>query len=138
MSDGIGPCPHGDLWSYDIYNNIWTDITPFDRTISAHRGGYVSPWQHGAPRRRRFRSRAAIRCLERRSLDGFFSWTELTQVNHGPLGIYRRAWHDMTAANDEYYVFGGFGVEGALSDLWKFSPERVDALRAMISDYIDD
>jgi hypothetical protein len=30
----------------------------------------------------------------------------------------------MTAAGSEFYVFGGDGVEGALSDLWQFSLDR--------------
>lgn len=135
-SEDAGPDRHGDLWSYDIYNNIWSEITPS-----------IGP----SPRTGAAMSRLGNAVLlvggdsdlglqsdvwNGDFFDGYFSWNELTPVNHGPLGIYRRAWHDMTAANDEFYVFGGFGVEGALSDLWKFSPERVKQPRED-SDYIE-
>lgn len=124
-SEPIGPCPQGDLWSFDFFGGFWTDVTPFEgptpRTGAAmSRLGNTVVLVGG-------RSALGFQAdvWNGDYFDGFFSWNELTQVNHGPLGIYRRAWHDMTAANGEYYVFGGAGVEGALSDLWKFSPARV-------------
>jgi hypothetical protein len=124
-SDPIGPCPQGDLWVLDVFNGIWTDITPFDgpspRTGAAMaRLGNTVLLVGGEDE---LGLKADV--WTGNYLDGYFGWTEYTQVNHGPLGIYRRAWHDMTAANGEYYVFGGAGVEGALSDLWRFSPDRI-------------
>jgi hypothetical protein len=124
-SEPIGPCPQGDLWSYDLFNGVWTDSTPFEgpspRTGAAMSRLGNSVLLVGGDSELGLQSDVWTGDF----FDGFFSWTELTPVNHGPLGIYRRAWHDMTAANGEYYVFGGMGVEGALSDLWRFSPDRV-------------
>jgi len=57
---------------------------------------------------------------------GTVAWIEHTLVNHGPMGIYRRSLHDMTVSGDEFFVFAGKGVEGALSDLWQFSLQRLD------------
>lgn len=126
----------GDLWVYDVYNDFWSEVTPAigptPRTGAAIArlgntvvlvGGQSALGLHSD-------------VWEGSFFDTGFAWIELTPVNHGPLGIYRRAWHDMTAANGEYYVFGGDGVEGALSDLWKFSPERIEH-PGEDSDYIE-
>ncbi len=123
-SEGTGPCPQGDSWVFDPIGNSWTDITPdfapTPRTGSAlgQLGGallVVGGMTNLGPESDVWRG----------YFDGYtVGWTELTLVNHGPQGIYRRAWHDMTAGNGEYYVFGGAGVEGALSDLWRFSLDR--------------
>ncbi len=124
-SEPIGPCPQGDLWSFDLSNGVWTDATPAvgpaPRTGAAMSRLGNSMLLVGGESDLGLQSDVWTGDL----FDGYFTWTELTPVNHGPLGIYRRAWHDMVAANGEYYVFGGAGVEGALSDLWKFSPDRI-------------
>lgn len=125
-----------DLWSYDTYNDFWAEITPAVGP-TARTGAAMSRLGNtvllvGGDSELGLQSDVWTGDL----LDGYFSWSELTPVNHGPLGIYRRAWHDMTAANGEYYVFGGFGVEDALSDLWKFSPERISH-PGEDSDYIE-
>lgn len=124
-SDGIGPCPQGDLWAFDVYNNIWSDITPISgpspRTASAMTslGGEVL--QVGGLTDLGPQSDVWNGYLQ----EGGFGWTELTYYNHGPVGIYRRSGHDMVASGREHYVFGGKGVEGALSDLWTFSLDRI-------------
>lgn len=120
-----GPCPHGDLWSFDFYSGVWIDITPIEGP-SARTGAAMARLGNtvvlvGGDSELGLQSDVWTGDF----FDGYFSFSELTPVNHGPLGIYRRAWHDLTAANGEYYVFGGAGVEGALSDLWKFSPDRI-------------
>ncbi len=124
-ADISGAIRLGDLWSFDIYNNLWADITPLAGP-SPRTGAAVSRQGEtvllvGGDADIGLKSDVWNGDL----FQGYFAWSELTPVNHGPLGIYRRAWHDMTAANGEYYVFGGRGVEGALSDLWRFSPERI-------------
>jgi hypothetical protein len=135
-SDPIGPCPQGDLWSLDIFGGFWTDISPFEGP-SARTGAAMSRQGNtvllvGGDAEIGLKADVWTGDF----FDGFFSWSEYTQVNHGPLGIYRRAYHDMTAANGAYYVFGGLGVEGALSDLWTFSPERIQH-PGEDSDYIE-
>lgn len=116
----------GDLWSYDMYNDFWSEVTP-ETGPTARSGAAMSRLGNsvllvGGDSELGLQSDVWTGDL----FEGYVRWTELTPVNHGPLGIYRRAWHDMTAANGEYYVFGGYGVEGALSDLWKFSPDRIE------------
>lgn len=123
-SDGIGPCPQGDLWSFDVYGGGWSDITPFTaptpRTGSAmaRLGGTIL--QVGG-----MTDLGPESDVWRGYFDGgTVGWQELTLVNHGPMGIDRRWRHAMAAAGGEYFVFGGDGVEGALSDLWQFSLDR--------------
>jgi len=114
----------GDLWVYDFDSASWSDVTPAvgpsPRTGAAMAALGTTLLLVGGDSGLGFMSD-----VWRGYFDGYtVGWTELTLVNHGPMGIYRRAWHDMTAANGEYYVFGGAGVEDALGDLWRFSLDR--------------
>ena len=119
-------CLQGDLWAFDVASGIWSDITPAAGP-SARTGTALA------------RIGSSILLVGGRTelgpesdvWRGYFDgatieWTELTYVNHGPMGIYRRVLHDMATTGNEFYVFGGNGVEGALSDLWKFSLDRFD------------
>ena len=38
-SSGFGPCPQGDLWSFDLANNKWTEITSNPRPAPRQRYG---------------------------------------------------------------------------------------------------
>ncbi|MCA9859507.1 MAG: hypothetical protein KC438_07290 [Thermomicrobiales bacterium] len=135
-SDPMGPCPHGDLWAYDTTSAVWIDISP----------AYGPSPRMGAAMTRLGNTVLLVGGATDLgpsadvwvgSFDpGYFGWNELTQVNHGPLGIYRRTLHDMTASGNEFYVFGGRGVEGPLSDLWKFSLDRLGT-RTEGGDYIE-
>jgi hypothetical protein len=123
-SDGIGPCPQGDLWSFDVYGGGWVDITPYTTptprtgSVMAQLGGTIL--QVGG-----MTDLGPESDVWRGTFDGStIGWQELTLVNHGPMGIDRRWRHAMAAAGSEFYVFGGDGVEGALSDLWQFSLDR--------------
>jgi len=114
----------GDLWVYDFDSASWSDVTPAvgpsPRTGAAMAALGTTLLLVGGDSGLGFMSD-----VWRGYFDGYtVGWTELTLVNHGPMGIYRRAWHDMTAANGEYYLFGGAGVEDALGDLWRFSLDR--------------
>ena len=122
-SDGVGPCPQPDLWMLDQYGG-WSDITPYTgptpRTSSAIAQLDGTILQVGG-----MTDLGPESDVWRGSFDGgTIEWQELTLVNHGPMGIDRRSGHDMTAAGSEFYVFGGDGVEGAISDLWQFSLDR--------------
>jgi hypothetical protein len=122
-SDGVGPCPQGDLWSLDPYGG-WSDITPYagptPRTASAIARLDGTILQVGG-----MTDLGPESDVWRGTFDGgTVEWRELTLVNHGPMGIDRRSGQDMTTAGREYYVFGGNGVEGAISDLWQFSLDR--------------
>lgn len=122
-SDGLGPCPQGDLWAFDIYGG-WSDVTPLTSptprtgSVMAQLGGAII--QVGG-----MTDLGPESDVWRGYFDGgTIGWQELTLVNHGPMGIDRRWRHAMAASGGEYYVFGGDGVEGALSDLWQFSLDR--------------
>lgn len=125
-SEGVGPCPQGDLWSFDATSGIWTDVTPgFGPTPRT--GTALSQLGGAILAVGGFTQLGPESDVWRGYFDGYtIGWTELTYVNHGPMGIYRRVLHDMTAAGNEFYVFGGRGVEGALGDLWQFSLQRFD------------
>lgn len=124
-SGDAGPCPQGDLWLFDTWNSIWSEITPpigpRPRTDAAMaRIGETIVLVGGL---------SEIGPMADVWLGQLFGaemiWTELTFYNHGPQGIYRRFGHDLAAWGNEVFVFGGEGVDGPLSDLWRFSPDRI-------------
>lgn len=123
-SDDIGPCPRGDLWSFDSSNGIWTDITPVAGP-TPRAGSALARLGNTILLVGGFTELGPESDVWRGFFDGItIGWNELTLVNHGPMGIYRRSLHAMTAAGNDFFVFGGNGVEGALGDLWAFSLER--------------
>lgn len=123
-SDGTGPCPQGDAWVFDPIAGSWTDITP-DVGPTPRTGSVLGQLGGVLLTVGGLTDLGPESDVWRGYFDGStVGWTELTLVNHGPLGIYRRFFHAMTAAGSEFYVFGGNGVEGALSDLWRFSLDR--------------
>lgn len=123
-SDGIGPCPQGDLWALDVTGGGWVDITP--ATAPTPRTGSVAA-QLGSTTLQvgGLTDLGPESDVWRGYFDGgTIGWGELTLVNHGPMGIDRRSGHAMTTGGNEFFVFGGEGVEGPLSDLWQFSLDR--------------
>ena len=119
-SSGFGPCPQGDLWSFDPASSAWTQLAPPEGPSSRsnpamiydERGtrafligglsdaGYMSDVWSGA-------------------LDGDdFTWTAITPDGTGPSP---RASHDLVLTRGDIYLFGGTGVDGVTNDLWKLS-----------------
>src|SRR5258707_2423447 len=49
-SSGFGPCPQGDLWSFDLAKNQWTEITSNPRPAPRQLYGMVFDQQEGETR----------------------------------------------------------------------------------------
>jgi hypothetical protein len=118
-SSGFGPCPQGDLWSFEPPTRIW-----IDRTVEAAPGARSNPafvYDGGRERMLLFgglTDGGYAADLWSLSLPGDDSgdtpiWTafELT----GPAA---RASHDAVMTGPWLYLFGGNGDAGALNDLW--------------------
>ncbi len=117
-SSGFGPCPQGDLWSFDLATGAWTNITPasgpsarsnpamvWDATNNRvlllgglADAGYVSDLWDG-----RFEG-------------DMFVWTAI-----GSEGPSVRGSHDAIVLDQTMYVFGGRNNDGTLNDLWALS-----------------
>lgn len=135
-SGEAGLCPRDDHWVFDPVNRSWTELTPLMAT-SVNIDTDPDPLPPA-------RTGAAMTTLGDTVLlvggstalgpssdvwtgslqENGFVWLELTYVNHGPEGIYRRFGHDLVTGNSQFYLFGGEGIEGPLSDLWSFSLDR--------------
>jgi N-acetylneuraminic acid mutarotase len=119
-SSGFGPCPQGDLWSYDAAAKTWTELKP--------RGAAPSPrsnpalvfdpagtlWLFGGRLEKGFNDE--LWSFDPRSN----TWTQHS-ISGGPSA---RASHDAVwdAANKRLIVFGGQSDQGALNDLWVYTP----------------
>jgi hypothetical protein len=119
-SSGFGPCPQGDLWSFDRTTSAWTELLPADAPAARSnpaltydaRGnrailvggladaGYTTDVWSGV-------------------LNGDdFTWTAIAPEGDGPSP---RASHDLVLTRADIYLFGGTGDSGVSNDLWKLS-----------------
>jgi N-acetylneuraminic acid mutarotase len=120
-SSGFGPCPQGDLWMLDVAGRKWTEVKPAGSKPSARSnpslvnddagrvflfGGNTS---NGAS--------ADLWVLDVAA----DTWTALTPSGDAPQPRYS---HDAVwnANTRQLIVFGGVGDEGALNDLWVYTP----------------
>lgn len=124
-SSGFGPCPQGDLWSFDPENRAWTELTPdaapaarsnpsltYDRTRqqSILFGG-LTDGGYGAD-------------LWLGRLDGdSFAWTEVPGQGSWPTP---RASHDAVFTAGVLYLFGGTSDQGTFNDLWRLKLPDAD------------
>lgn len=115
-----GPCPRGDLWSYDPAAGTWTELNdgglrpaPRDYTsIIADEAGSI--WMFGG----RTENGVANDFWSVDPLTG--TWTQ----HDATIGPAARRSHDSVwdAENGLLWVFGGRGDSGALNDLWAYAP----------------
>ncbi len=114
-SSGFGPCPQGDLWSFDLVTGAWTDITP--ASGPAARSNPAMVWDSTNSRVLLIGGLADagyVADLWEGQFEGdSFVWTETGAI--GPSG---RGSHDAIALNQTVYVFGGRNNDGTLNDLW--------------------
>ncbi|MGH2531786.1 MAG: Kelch repeat-containing protein [Thermomicrobiales bacterium] len=124
-SSGFGPCPQGDLWSFDVESRTWTEISPasspsarsnpalvYDRTRQQSilfggltAGGYGADLWLG-------------------KLDGdAFAWTEVPGQGAWPTP---RASHDAVMSAGALYLFGGASDQGTFNDLWRLKLPDAD------------
>jgi hypothetical protein len=117
-SSGFGPCPQGDLWSFDPGSRTWSDLTGapgpaarsnpsfvYDRArkqtllfAGLTDGGYSADLWIG------------------HHADNGFTWSELTLEGDGPAP---RASHDAVMAAGALYIFGGASNDATYNDLWR-------------------
>jgi N-acetylneuraminic acid mutarotase len=116
-SSGFGPCPQGDLWSYDPADQSWTELTP--AAGPAARSNPALVWD--ARSERAFlvggltdSGYAADLWSGELSGDGF-TWTTVETADVPPA----RASHDAVISAGHLYLFGGTGDAGVFNDLWR-------------------
>jgi hypothetical protein len=116
-SSGFGPCPQGDLWSYDPSDRAWVELTP--ASGPAARSNPALVWD----------SRTERTYLVGGLTDGgytadawsgtldadAFTWTAL-ETSDTPAA---RASHDTVISAGYLYLFGGTGDAGPFNDLWR-------------------
>ncbi len=119
-SSGFGPCPQGDLWSYDPAAGTWTNITPV--AGPAARSNPAMVWDTAAGRALLFgglsEAGQTVDLWDGRFVDGVFTWSELSQGGELPAA---RASHDAVYLDGSMYVFGGSNSNGVLNDLWRLN-----------------
>jgi hypothetical protein len=119
-SSGYGPCPQGDLWSYDPQDGVWTEITPASGPSARSNPAMV--WDEAGGRALLFGGQSdagqVADLWEGRFADGGFTWTELFAVDAPS----PRSSHDAVILNGVLYVFGGTSTtNGTFNDLWRLS-----------------
>jgi Galactose oxidase, central domain len=120
-SSGFGPCPQGDLWSLDIAGSAWQELSPpGDRPAARMNPTLVS-------------DEAGLLLLfggatvngptaDMWSFDpGIGAWTQIAASAAQPPArdSHAAAWDP---AARRMIVFGGSGTNGAMDDLWAFTP----------------
>ncbi len=120
-SSGFGPCPQGDLWSLDVNDKDWNEVSP--------RGIKPSPRSNpalaGDDKGRMILFGGLTKdgpSAEVWSFDvASGEWTSLAISGDAPSA---RSSHDgvWNPATGKVVVFGGKGKSGALNDMWVFAP----------------
>lgn len=119
-ASGFGPCPLGDLWSFDLNANVWTERTPANR-----------------PAARQYYGRSFDTVRSRLVLYGGFgggflndvwTWNPATnvwqqQTAEGAPSV-GRSRHESTYAADRgtTFFFGGSTSAGNSNELWMLGP----------------
>jgi N-acetylneuraminic acid mutarotase len=116
-SSGFGPCPQGDLWAFDPATRTWTMLAPA-----------TSPAARSNPALVRDEATSSLWLIDGLTEAGYaadlwsldvqgtgVAWSEVVQDGIVPEA---RASHDATVLDGVVYLFGGYGVNGPLADLW--------------------
>jgi N-acetylneuraminic acid mutarotase len=120
-SSGFGPCPQGDLWSLDIAGRDWRELKPAGSKPAARLNPTLVSDEAG---------RALLfggstddgPAADVWRLDPATSeWTQLTSSVDMPPAreSHAAAWNPVMG---QMIIFGGLGENGALNDLWTFTP----------------
>jgi hypothetical protein len=120
-SSGFGPCPQGDLWSFDPTAKTWTEIKPIGAAPDP-RSNYSMVYNSVDGRMLMYGGKTSKGVNnELWSLDSTGKWTSIS-FSGGPPA---RSNHDgaWDSINKRLMVFGGQDAKGnALNDLWAYTP----------------
>lgn len=118
-SSGFGPCPQGDLWSYDPEEGTWTELTPASSPPPRTNPALVLD-----PRGTRSLLIGGLTdagyAADVWALtvdDGVAEWTNIVAEGTAPAP---RASHDAVLTRGDIYLFGGTGA-AVFGDLWKLN-----------------
>ncbi len=120
-SSGFGPCPQGDLWSLDVNGKDWNEISPTGIKPSPR----SNPALVGDDAGRLILFGGLTKDGPANDAWSFDiaagEWTALEPPGDAPTA---RSSHDAVwnPATGTLIVFGGKGKEGALNDMWVFTP----------------
>lgn len=118
-SSGYGPCPQGDLWSFDVSLNTWEPFSP-DMFPVPRSNPAIAKSSQGLLLVGGLTEIGPVADVWRGQIDGpNVQWSEVAEANGA---ISPRSSHDMAVIDDACYVFGGLGVNGPLADLWQYGP----------------
>ena len=122
-SSGFGPCPQGDVWSYDPSARTWTELTPAGGPAPRSNPSLV--WDRSGRRALLFGGLAdfgyAGDFWTGEFDDGAFAWSELAVAGDAPGP---RASHDAVITGGRLYLFGGTSNAGTFGDLWRMRLPR--------------
>ena len=120
-SSGFGPCPQGDLWTFDVAASDWNEVNP--RQVKPSARSNPALVADGAGRLILFggltRDGAARDLWSYDIAAG--EWTSIVTTGNTPAA---RSSHDAVwnPATRQVITFGGKGSSGPLNDLWVFTP----------------
>jgi hypothetical protein len=115
-----GPCPRGDLWSFNVTGRSWTEMDPETIKPSPRSNpGLVGDNAGHALLFGGNTSSGPISDLWLYDIDND-DWVDLT-IDGGPSARYSHdaAW---VASSGQLFLFGGRDRQGALGDMWVYTP----------------
>jgi hypothetical protein len=124
-SSGYGPCPQGDLWTYDLDERTWELIE--NEPMPAPRSNpalVIDPERDRALLLAGLTADGYVGDLWSLALEGMpdMAWTQLTIDGDAPSA---RGSLDAVISGDNLYLFGGISDQGALADLWQLNIETL-------------
>jgi hypothetical protein len=119
-SSGFGPCPQSDFWSLDIGGRAWLKLEPIDRPTARQNFSMVSD---DAGRVLLFGGETEVGADADTwiftAATGKWSQVAAPAVAPAPRSNHDATWNPATK---QMILFGGIGDEGALNELWLFTP----------------
>jgi hypothetical protein len=125
-SSGFGPCPQGDLWSFDPAERVWSEISL--PSAPAARSNPSLVYDDGRGQILLFggltEAGADASLWSLRSVESGLAWTEWRGTSEAPPP---RSSHDAVMTGPHLNIFGGLGSEGPLNDLWTLDVRELEA-----------
>ncbi len=121
-ASGYGPCPLGDLWSFDPATRSWIEMTPATGPAPRSNPALVIDGERqrvillAGSTDAGFRFDTWILDIDEDAV----TWTEQAPSEPAPAA---RGSLDAAVLGDTLYVFGGIGDAGRFADLWSASIE---------------